>query len=364
MDLFELVESLEGKPLNQKFLLLKNEFTLKGEREIIARWADGFHDRDNKMRKEFQTTFHSTFWELYLFQVLKRLDLTIDWEKNRPDFVITGPTELCIEAVVSEIKKDGRPEVDRNFDDIYSMTEPAWLDPDYETLMHEAITRYSNSILGKRKKFQKEYSSLDWVRPIAPYVIALSSYAQVRYGKEYHYPMVALLYGQYFDPHSKSYTKREYIIKPGTSSSIPLDIFSLDEMKCVSAVVFSCTVTMGKLASLVISDETLTHPTNFVFLIREDFDEPHFKIQIVSPESPEDLFDGLFIFHNPNATNPLPRSLFEGTSAIQVWREGSALAFEGENLPLVARLNLTKIFLPGDMKNLVMFDAFNKFNSP
>jgi hypothetical protein len=40
---------------------------------VIADWAMGFQDRDNKFVKEFQTTFNSSFWELYLFACLKQV---------------------------------------------------------------------------------------------------------------------------------------------------------------------------------------------------------------------------------------------------------------------------------------------------
>ena len=36
------------------------------QREELQRWLDGFPDRDNKFVREFQTTFNSSFWEIYL----------------------------------------------------------------------------------------------------------------------------------------------------------------------------------------------------------------------------------------------------------------------------------------------------------
>ncbi|RAP56407.1 hypothetical protein BTJ49_13425 [Oleiagrimonas sp. MCCC 1A03011] len=315
------------------------------------------------MRREFQTTFHSTLWELYLFQILKSIGLNIDWSKNRPDFIAKGQTELNVEAVVSEIKQGGRPEADRGFDDLYSMIEPPWEDTDYQEIIAEAITRYSNSILSKQKKYVAQYSKLDWVKNEVPFVIGVSSYSQVRYGKEYHYPMVALLYGKLYDPRSDTYVKEAEIIKPGTTAGIPLGIFQSEDMKCVSAILFSCTVTLGKLASLAISDPAIGHPTNYVLLVRYDYEPPHYKIQEVSPETPEDLFDGLFVFHNPNADHELPRSLFDSTSAIQVWESGGGLYFEGGDLPVVARLNLAKMLVSGEFKNMLLQDIFNRFNS-
>lgn len=227
VDLFETIAGLRDEDLHPKYLLLRDNALLSSEKRVISAWSEGFQDRDNKMRKEFQTTFHSTFWELYLFQVFQSLGFNIDWSKNRPDFIIHSPMEVNFEAVVSEIKQGGRPESTRGFDDFYSMIEPPWEDPSYDEMMGEAITRYSNSILGKREKYRSQYSKLGWVKKETPFVIAASSYSQVRYGKEYHHPMMALLYGRYFDPTSKGYVTRKEIAKPGTASVIPLGIFQL-----------------------------------------------------------------------------------------------------------------------------------------
>lgn len=48
------------------------------EREVLSGWASGFRDRDGKFVKEFQTTYNSSFWELYLFAAFKDLGCTAD----------------------------------------------------------------------------------------------------------------------------------------------------------------------------------------------------------------------------------------------------------------------------------------------
>lgn len=362
IDLFQDLKDVPVEKLHPKFSLLKREVLLDGERAILKDWVQGFADRDNKIVKEFQTTFHSALWEFFLFALCKEAGLTIDFAKNRPDFIITHPNKLYIEAVVSEIKKDGRVEADRGLDDILSMGEPPWIDPNFQSIMDEAITRYSNAILSKRNKFINEYSKLQWVDTSVPFIIALSSYSQVNYGKEYHYPMLALLLGFYFDHSNGEYKKKENIIKPNTSSEIPINIFSNPEMADVAAVIFSCTITMGKLTSLAISQSKSTFETNFVINIRHDNEEPFFKIQEVSAQNQEYLSDGVFVFHNPNAKCPLSKEIFKNTNVIQVYMDGSTLCFEGENLPLVARLNLLKMLLPESHRGLLISDIFYKFN--
>jgi hypothetical protein len=41
--------------------------------DLLNDWARGFQHRDGKFVKEFQTTFDSSFWELYLFAVMKQV---------------------------------------------------------------------------------------------------------------------------------------------------------------------------------------------------------------------------------------------------------------------------------------------------
>ena len=41
-------------------------------------------DRDNKIIKEFQTSFNSTFWEVYLYAVLKNYGLDVNFNFSTP----------------------------------------------------------------------------------------------------------------------------------------------------------------------------------------------------------------------------------------------------------------------------------------
>lgn len=361
LDLFEHRNDITPDVLHNKFKLLRNEPLLHLERDVITEWTSGFADRDGKLVKEFQTTFHSSLWEFYLFAVLKELDLSVDFSKNRPDFIVSGNVEFYMEAVVSEIKKGGRSEGTRNENDVFSMLEPIHKDENFHSLINEAITRHSNSILSKHKKYINEYSKCDWVKADAPFVVALGSYDQVNYGREFHYSMMALLYGFRFNPEEQEYVRESSVIKPETTSEIPIGIFTDKNHEEISAIVFSCTVTMGKLTSLAISKNSF-HPTNFVLNIRHDFDPPHYPIQIVSQEVPEELTDGLFVFHNPNAKNPLPKSVFEGSNVIQVFINGSAIEFSGENLPLVARFNHPKMNFLGQLMNCLISETFDNYN--
>lgn len=333
---------------------------LPWERQILENWAEGFKDRDGKFAIEFQSTFHSSFFELYLFSLLKAQGMTVDMTRSRPDFLVTAPDQIVIEAVTANIKKDGRPEDDRDFDDIISMFTPPWKNADFEEHLAESIVRYSNSLCKKARKYHESYAQLQWVSANSPYVIAMGSFSQVNYGREYHYAIVALLFGAMFDARTRKYTTARSINKPGTDSSIDLNLFAKDEFRHVSAVLFTCTLTLGKLTSMAISEGSPS--MNLVTLIRQDYEEPLFKLQEVSMESKEDLFDGLFVLHNPNATSPLPACAFSETNAIHIRKVDGGHTFEGENLPLVARLNLSRTTVTPDIMRQIGLRAFMSFN--
>lgn len=358
LDLFGKLEDINEGALHPKFKFLRDEPLLDGERAILIRWTEGFVDRDNKIVKEFQTTFHSSFWEFYLYKVFIEAGFNIDFTNDRPDFIINSPTELNIEAVVSNIKQGGIGEENRAMDNILSMIEPPHLQENYKEFLDEAIVRNSSAILSKNKKYQSGYSSCSWVKPETPFVIALSSYGQIDYGREYYYPLLALLYGLYFDPFKNDFEEVSEITKPNTSSPIPVGLFNDKSYEHISAIIFSCTTTLGKLTSLSISQSLSTLQLNTVINIRQDYEAPIYKTQIVSPDNPEEISDGLFIFHNPFAKNRISKETFATTNIFQVTFDDRKLVFEGENLPIVSRFNIPQMMF----NNLIIHDINRKFN--
>jgi hypothetical protein len=86
-------------------LAVGNGFNL----DVVNDWATGFVDRDGKFVNEFQTTFNSSFWELYLFAVLKKFELRVDFSHNRPDFHLPD-VDLNIEATIASHSVGTLPE--------------------------------------------------------------------------------------------------------------------------------------------------------------------------------------------------------------------------------------------------------------
>lgn len=88
MRLFEpLVDEARQHPNFRNIVRPGNGFAL----DVLSDWARGFVDRDGKFVEEFQTTFNSAFWELYLFAVLKKYGLAVDFSRSAPTSAF--PTE-------------------------------------------------------------------------------------------------------------------------------------------------------------------------------------------------------------------------------------------------------------------------------
>lgn len=367
MDIFKIITELDDDELHPKYKFLRDEYYYINAKSIVKDWVSGFVDRDQKIVKEFQTTFHSSFWEFYLHAVFKELGWVVDYKNNRPDFIITAPDEMYIEAVVSEIKEGGVPESERTPEQPLEALSPISTREEFSSIIDEAIVRHSNSILSKHKKYtgyetskkkHKGYKDCDWVNEDKPFVIALASYDQISYGREYIYSMMALLYNYYYCPETEAYYKIGSIKKPGTNSDIKLGLFTDDSLEDVSAIIFCNTLTLGKLSSL---SKSKGYDPSYVINIRHDMDPPHYKIHEVNEDAPEQLLDGLYVFHNPHAKNKI--SSIDNTGILQYSMVNGKVEAKGAHFPLVARHCQPCMFVPTqELKELFKGTAASTYN--
>lgn len=344
LNLFKDIKGLNDEKLHPKVRLLKNELQLHKERDILIDWTEGLVDKDHKFIREFQETFHSTFWEIYLYKLFTDAGFVLDQSHQMPDYIIKSPEEIYIEAVVANIRENGVSENQRTIEDQLSMIVPPKLQSDFYQVLDEAIVRTSNAIVFKHQKYTQSYIRYDWIKEDAPYVIAVASFDQVNYGREYIYPILALLYGLYYDVDDGVYNQKSEILKPQSLSKIPIGIFLDKSYEEVSAIIFSCTLTLGKLKSLTISNGDFS--INDVFNIHHNLDEDKYLLQYVSKDCPEDIADGVFVFHNPNAKNKLADHFFEKLGVTQFFFENNQLMYKGNVTPLMTRINTTKLLSP------------------
>ncbi|MDB9568716.1 hypothetical protein OW293_019180 [Providencia rettgeri] len=337
----------EGALLHSYFQHLVERDDLAPVREVINSWGKGLLDRNkekDKFIKEFQTTFNSSFWELYLNQAFKELNMTIDYTKESPDFCISTPEgyTVNVEAVVADPPVTTKP---INMED--KSDENSYINDEF-------ITDCTIKLLGRLKSKldlykgvngkKHPYSSLDHVRG-NPFVIAIAPFNQELSFAQNNVAINQVLFGidqpKLNSANELVTPEKDFVIKP-SGAKLNLGIFTNDSFKEISAVIFSSTGMLGKaiiksgipsyvkatryrqiyksdfyelegIKNLGTSHHQLT-PTHDVFSIRfidENFvcgSDTHI---CKSEEYSESHIDGLHIYFNPYATIPLEPSIFD-----------------------------------------------------
>ena len=175
--------------LHNHFKILQLD-TAKPIRATLNNWATGFIDRDKKLAQEFQTTFNSSFWELYLFQCFKELEMKVDFSKASPDFSVQTKRQsyLSIEAVTSNHALNGEPE--------WSSPEilREYLNKPRNEILEYASIRLLNAIDFKHKKFLKSYGNMEHVKG-NPFILAIAPFEQPAFSRQNNQAINRVLYG-------------------------------------------------------------------------------------------------------------------------------------------------------------------------
>lgn len=87
-------------------------------------------------------------------------------------------------------------------------------------------------------------------------------------------------------------------------------------------------------------------------------DEPHFRVHEVTPENPEQLLDGLYIFHNPFAKNKINFDIFNKLAQFSMDEYG---LHQIGNYPLIVSRFHTNM-LPSSIIPSIKADAFSSYN--
>jgi hypothetical protein len=281
---------------------------------VIAKWAEGFIDRDGKFVEEFQTTFNSSFWELYLHAILKEAGCKIDFTQYAPDFVVTDPVSFVVEATVALNAKDALPE--------WTPLDPILRPRDFNEFNRVAMVRLLNSISEKAKKYRRSYQHLPHVAG-KPFVLALTPFDQPFFYLQVQRAIEAVLYGYYVDEQewiddpskfASIAAKNLKTVRKSDSVELPLGIFNDDSHAHISAVIFNSSATWGKVNAL--NDDP--YPFIIINAARSDPITGDFYVFRGGKAAyAETLFDGLRVYHNPHAAYPLDWRVFQEPGALQ-----------------------------------------------
>lgn len=274
------------------------------EREVLESWAEGFRDRDGKFVREFQTTFESGLWELYLYACLRELGHEVDMSFTTPDFVITKPAALSVEATIAAPAAGGKSTYGYDRSDIPS---------DFNDFNRQAALRICNSFDSKIKRYKEHYAKLLHVQD-RPYVIGIGAYDRPLAHMAASRPILAAFYGLYYDEEATIAAGAAAVVNyevasamKNDSTNIALGLFCSPEYADVSAVLYSALATWGKVRALADNPGARTVYTTF-------HPNPEALPPIVKRAMKKDyrehLLDGLYVLHNPFASRPLADAAF------------------------------------------------------
>lgn len=209
----------------------------------IQAWASGLLDRRGESQKfinEFQTTFNSSMWELYLNRALIDLGCSADYTKSAPDFFVRGPGnyEFNIEAVVSD-----QPPAAKQL--------KALSEQDYKT---RGALKLAGKIRDKLDLYRGSngkkhpYSSMSHVRG-RPFVIAIAPFdsdlSLIQNNELINMVLFGLAPPVLDGPDIGKQGKITSLLKP-SGAHVEMGIFTNDSFKEISAVFFSTVGTFGK----------------------------------------------------------------------------------------------------------------------
>lgn len=310
MDLFTpLVPEDRWHPNFETIVKAANGFNC----DVLNQWAKGFVDRDGKFVKEWQTSFNSCFWELYLNAIFRELDFGLSWDHQSPDFHIIKPVDFTVEATIASNEINGEEE-------FKTYTKPP--SRDLNEFNRKAIIRLSNSIHSKYQKYKNQYSKLAHTQN-KPFIIAIASFDRPYFMQLCQRSIEAVLFDYYVD--EESYLSKIDESKPLTGKSIgsvlkdngspiAMGLFLKRSMPEVSAIIFNSTATFGKVRALS-SDPNPN--VKFTALRSTPSSVRPSLIESKKHTYHETLLDGLRVYHNPFAQHPIDPCYFRRKEVFQ-----------------------------------------------
>ncbi|MCU8035715.1 MULTISPECIES: hypothetical protein [unclassified Shewanella] len=317
MDLFTPLFPMHK--LHKNFLQIQRD-SQSSDRAELQRWCNDFPDRDKKLVKEFQTTFNSTFWEIYLYALFCEIGLKMDWSHPSPDFVVEfNGKKIVVEATIASAADGKTPEWEKDLN--------KGVPRRFREMNIESIIRLSNSICSKHRKYKNSYSKLEHVKSL-PFVLAVAPFEQPHFNNQYDTPIKALLYDYYVDEDAYNDAPHLYpngppgislgSVEKDNGSEIQLGFFEDAGFSEISAILLSTTATWGKVEAMS-GNSDLERFIQSVWCTTEE-SKPVFKSTTIQDHK-ENIRDGLIVFHNPYASRPIDPEMFKQEGIVQVFTD-------------------------------------------
>lgn len=347
MDLFKL--KVGERNLHPHVKSMIDQACYAQARDNINEWAAGLSQRRKewaKFVKEFQLSFNSSFWELYLNKAFADLGFKVDYSKESPDFCLINSSGkvLNVEAVTSNHRSNGT----REYHSGKGRSAESGLDD--ERFYDLSAIKLVGKIRDKRELFlagkkKHPYSSLDHVKD-NPFVLAVAPFDTHLSFSQNNIAINRALYGV----DSKTGSGKPVILRALNENSKPVEfgIFTNDSYKEISAIIFS-TVGMFSKSLIGTNVDGFVRSTRYremgivEFMAKEGLDrigKHHVEVEpghdvfsfryfngslvcgsdvtLCKPsDHRETHLDGLHLYYNPFAEIPLPKDVFSAREITQ-----------------------------------------------
>ncbi|WP_413283912.1 hypothetical protein [Vibrio sp. MA40-2] len=353
MDLFKL--EVKEKRLHPLFRKVISEDSYKLTTEVINLWSKGLCGRKKESKKfvqDFQISFNSSLWELYLNRAFIELGFDIDYSKESPDFNLIHKSGrvVNVEAVTANNK-------DHESEEYYSSESFLTArDLNNSKFLDQSTIKLAGKIKDKRDLFigindkKYPYQTLEHVKG-NPFVIAVAPFDNHLSYLQNNMAINRVLYG--INPPASDGKGGMWVesidhILNHNNQPVELGIFTNDSYKEISAVIFSTTGTFGK-AVVQAGIPNVVRATRYrqmgvvEFMAKEGIEmlgRSHKKIRegydifsmrffdgnlvcgsdmylYESNDHKESHLDGLHIYYNPYASTPLEADLFSAYEITQ-----------------------------------------------
>ncbi|EXF93033.1 hypothetical protein HK44_004880 [Pseudomonas fluorescens HK44] len=291
---------------NHYLKLLINDPVYFPARVVMEELAHWFEDPDGIFIRGLQgNEFNSRLFELYLHAAFYEQDFEIDHSYPQPDYLLMK-RGMCIAVEAVTVAELEAP------DGSYKNLDESALKSLISHIEHEMPFKFHRTLIKKVRHRPEPAKLAYWELEHTkghPFVIAIHDYSRNMSMAMSAGALQKYLYGmEVMDGKVYPIERHEF-----EGRTIPSNFFGKEVNKHVAAVMLVTGATlpkfnrMGRVAGI-------RSPTSFAVVdgVRTDFNgNPYpFKAVVEHPAYSEAWHDGITIFHNPNAINPLDPELF------------------------------------------------------
>ncbi|MCB9324012.1 MAG: hypothetical protein H6571_09790 [Lewinellaceae bacterium] len=316
--------------LNKYFVGFQKHRVYEPGRYLINKIFEEMGDQDGNFKDTFQSGgFWGRLLELFLFKFIKEQEIEIINGYAYPDFHLKKDNlEFFIEATTSNPSKDEEGFSDLSLKNAIASGDYQKLDDSkehYSIKLGSVLRSKVNRGKSKNKK-KKEYWELDWVKG-KPFLIAIAVHHHFLTKDIPDLLFFEYLYGKKINAKISSTGKLLPSISNKKShhlgqKEIPSNFFNLPNSEHVSAVIFVNTSDFWKFNRMgfennYFTENIIMQRTGYKLNPAPNSHAIEFSYTVGENPVPETWREGVRIFHNPKALNPLDSEIFKNVA--QTW---------------------------------------------